>query len=254
MTLTHSPRYSLCAAVSIALFALASLASCGGSNDPVTGSTTLPKTTTPHSLAVVVQVGRAHVTSAEYLHWMGIGAATRYRPTPGRTPSPPVAYEPPAYAQCVSRLRAATHGSATAQQLLNQCRRAHESIQRRILNFLITGFWLRGEAAAQHLSLSEAQVRAKFNEERRANYPTAAAFRQFQEASHQTIPDLEFAVETQMLSTRLLERFTKAHPHEGSEQATIRAFNASISSNWIPRTSCATGYVVPDCREYKLKA
>lgn len=99
--------------------------------------------------------------------------------------------------------------------------------------------------------MSEAEVRKKFEEERRAQYPTAASFRSFQEASRQTVPDLMFAVETQMLSAKLLEKFTKTQPKGKSEQAKTAAFNLGIRIKWTAKTDCQPGYVVQDCRQYK---
>jgi hypothetical protein len=131
-----------------------------------------------------------------------------------------------------------------------ECKATYEDIRSRILNFLITGYWLRDQAAEQHISVSPREVKQRFQEERRAHY-TAAAFRRFQESSRQSVADLEFAVETQMLSAKLLTVFVKAHGDEKNEQAAVPAFNKSITSKWEPRTNCAPGYVVPDCTKYK---
>jgi hypothetical protein len=186
-----------------------------------------------------------------YGHWMAIGAATVEMPkASGRVPQP-VVYEPPAFTACVAHLQISAPKSTTAAQLKAKCVRVYQNIQVRILHFLITGYWVRGEAAEQHVSITRAEVRTRFEEERRAHYATAASFRRLKEASGQTDQDLEFAVETQALSTKLFERFARAHPHASSQQATIAAFNRGLRGNWIARTDCRPGYIVPDCRQYK---
>jgi hypothetical protein len=204
--------------------------------------------------AVVVQVGVTPITGATYDHWMAIGAATVEMPKPSGLVPKPVAYQPPDFTACVAHLHTSAPKSTTTAQLEARCKKTYAGIQARILNFLITGHWLRSEAAEQHASLSEAEVRKKFEEEKRAHYPTTASFRRLQQASRQTVPDLMFAVETQMLSTKLLEKFTKAHGHGKPEQVVIAAFNRSIRSRWIARTDCQPGYVVPDCKQYKPPA
>jgi hypothetical protein len=181
---------------------------------------------------------------------MAIGDATVEPLMPERPLPKPVAYEPPDFVACVAHLQV-RDGKSTTAQLTTKCKRTYEGIRARILGFLIAGYWLRGEADEENVSLSQADVKQVFDEEKRANYPTAASFRKLQEASGQTIPDLMFAVETQMLSAKLLEKFTKAHEKGKSERAKIAAFNRSIEGKWIGRTDCRPGYVVKDCSQYK---
>jgi hypothetical protein len=247
MTLVKQPRTPPMAVASL-LVLLVGLCGCGSA-----GRATVSGARSSSEDAPVVRIGSFSISSAAYAHWMLIGAATVEMPRPGVPPVQPVAYDPPGFEACVSRLRQSSAGVATSQ-LRTRCENTYAAIQRRILNFLITGYWLRGAAAEQHLEVSTGEVRAKFEEEKRTNYSSAAAFRRLQEASRQTQPDLEFATQTQMLSTRLLERFEKRNPHESSEQATIRAFNRSIKATWVPRTSCSPGYVVPDCKQYRPPA
>jgi hypothetical protein len=232
-----------------ALLAVLALASCGGSSGHATSSNSSTSAATA-TTTTVVRVGATPISQATYNHWIAIGAATVEMPKPTGPLPKPVAYEPPQFTACVAHLLQAAPKSTTTAELTAKCKKTYEGIQNRILNFLITGYWVRGEAAQQHASVTEAEVRKKFEEEERAHYPTAASFRRLQEASRQTVPDLMFAVETQMLSAKLLEKFTKTQRKGKAEQAAIAAFNKSISSTWTSRTSCQSGYVVPDCKQY----
>jgi hypothetical protein len=239
--------------LTVALLAGLSITACAGGTSRHAPQTGAPATAAGPAAAhaVVVKVGATPITGATYDHWMAIGAATVQMPRPG-TPLPkPVAYVPPDFSACVAHLRTSAPGSTSTARLEARCKQTFEGIKVRILNFLITGYWLRGEAAARHASVTEAEVRDRFERERRASYPSAASFRELLQASRQTIPDLMFAVETQMLSAKLLERFTAQHSHEASEQATIAAFNRGIRSRWTARTDCRPGYVVRGCRQYK---
>jgi hypothetical protein len=193
--------------------------------------------------APVVRVGTETITGALYDHWMSIGAAT-VEPPPARAP---LVYSPPSFDACVSALKA-TAPRSRVTQLRDRCRTIYEGINRRILNFLITGYWLRDAASQQHLTVTLPEVRTQFEKEKSANF-NPATFRQLEQSSRQGVPDFLFAVETRMLSARLLARFTRAHPHR-SEEANIRVFNASLRRSWVPRTNCTRGYVVPDCKQY----
>jgi hypothetical protein len=226
------------------------LIGCGTSSPEHTSTAAVSPAFAPPN-AVVVRVGATPITGAAYDHWMRIGAATVEMPRATGSLPTPIAYEPPDFSACVTHLQAIATKSTTAQ-LKAKCRHTYEGIQARILDFLITGYWLRGEATEQRVSLTGAQVRKKFDEEKRAGYPTAASFHRLEEASRQTVADLEFAVETQMLSATLLETFAKTHQAK-SEQAMIAAFNTSIRSKWTPRTGCQPGYIVTDCSEYRRR-
>jgi hypothetical protein len=240
---------SLCAP---ALLAVLTIAACGGATGHNANmARSAPFDVRARATDFVVRVGETPITPATYNHWMAVGAATVEPPRPGGPLPKPVTYEPPAFKLCLVHLLARVPKSIAAGQLRAKCKTTYESIQKRILTFLISGYWLRAQAAEQHASVTEGEVRKKFDEEKRASFPTADSFRRLQEASRQTVPDLMFAVETQMLSAKLLTRFTTAHPHEKSEQATIAAFNKSIRSKWTVRTDCQPGYVISDCKQYK---
>jgi hypothetical protein len=244
----HSPRTAL---IAVLLLSVIPLASCGsGKHDAGTDKAASRASVAPET-AVVVRIGTTLITGAMYDHWMTIGAATVEKPKPNGSLPKPVPYEPPKFTACVARLRDKTRQATPVAPLQAECKATYEGIQDRILSFLITGYWLRGEAAEKGLSVSVAEVKKKFDEEKRENYPTAASFRRLQEASKQTIPDLEFAIETQMLSTKLLGHFAAEHGEEKYEEAAVPGFNKSIRAKWRPRTSCQPGYVVPDCKQYK---
>jgi hypothetical protein len=199
---------------------------------------------------VVIQVGPTPITLASYEHWMAIGDATVELPKPGGPLPQPLAYDPPDFTACVDRARSRAPKTSLAA-LKARCQRTFDGIQARILGFLITGYWLRDQAAAEGVSVSQTEVERQLDEERRAHYPTAASFSRLLEASHQTVSDLAFAVETQILSAKLFKRFTAAHGQGTSEQAHIAAFNSQIKHEWTGRTNCRAGYVMADCVQYR---
>lgn len=227
------------------------LSACGSTDrKPTAGvAQSVRRVTAPEQ--AIATVGATPITNTVYEHWMAIGAATLHMPPPSGPLPRPVPYRPPEFSACVANLRATAPHKATSIALLRaRCRSTYESIQRRILNFLISGGWIRGEAAADHVSVTSAEVRRRFDEERRGGYPSSAAFRRFQKATGQTVPDLLFAIQTQMLSAKLLQHFA-AQTHAKSEEASIAAFNGKIVATWTRKTNCAPGYVVPDCRQYE---
>jgi hypothetical protein len=230
------------------------LAACGSGAQGHTAEKSAVDSSTPASTSMppaIVTVGTVPITETLYKHWMAIGAATVEMPKPTGPLPTPVAYQPPNFTACVDHLQAERPKATSQADLRATCNSTYTHIQERILNFLITGYWLREEAQRRRASVTAQDVRREFAAQRRARYPTAASFRRLEEASQQTIPDLEFAVETEMLSAKLVERFAAAHGDRKNEGAAVPAFNRNIRATWIPRTSCARGFVVPDCKQYR---
>jgi hypothetical protein len=197
----------------------------------------------------VVQVGKTPITRSMYEHWMRIGDATVQKPLPGQPVPKPIDYEPPNFAECVARLKASALLHESTSQLKAKCEQTYQSIKTRILRFLINGYWLREEAAEDGASVSAAEVQKEFNQVKQQEFPTAASFQRLQTASRQTIPDLKFAVETQMLSAKLLKRFAKPETKE-SPESSAEAVNKLLDQKWTARTSCQPGYVIPACTQY----
>jgi hypothetical protein len=250
-TCTHRPGVGRALAV-LVLFSAFALTSCGSSihHTASLASSTHAVSPAPRPGAVV-RIGKTAISSTVYAHWMAIGAATVEMAKPTGPLPAVIEYVPPAFAACIAHRRSLAK-TATITSLRAECRKIYEQIQARVLNFLITGYWLREQAAQIHLSVSQAEVRRKFNEDRQQDFPSATAFQRLKEASRQSVPDLEFAVETQMLSTRLLKHFTAHLGKAKTEQATIAAFNRYIASRWTRRTTCRPAYIVKDCKQYKL--
>jgi len=249
MPATRSPLRRGPARIGLALAVLA-LTSCGDTRAHTSShgpelAPTAARGPAPAS-GIVATVGRTRITGAVYDHWLAIGEAT-VKPYSAKGPLPnPVIYDPPAFGDCVARLSGATIGERR-----RRCERRYNAIQTRVLDFLIVGYWLREAAARHHLRVSSAELRREYGAEVRKHYATVGALARFEKASRQTRADLEFALETQMLSSRLIGAFAKKHPHEPSERAAIQAFNSGIKQEWVPRTTCARGYVVTDCKQYE---
>jgi len=198
----------------------------------------------------VVQVGKTSITRAQYEHWMRIGDATVEMPLPGHPPPTPMDYEPPNFTACVAHLRATSLLHESTSQLTAKCRHTYVGIKTRILRFLINGYWLREEAAEDGASVSSAEVQKEFDHIKQQSFPTEAAFQRLLAASRQTIPDLKFAVETQMLSAKLLKRFSKIENKE-SPESSEEALNKQLDEKWTPRTSCKSGYVIQACGQHR---
>jgi hypothetical protein len=222
------------------------LAACGSgvqtaSTPPVPGE---PSPGDAPAGAVVARVGHRAITRAQYEHWMRIGDVVDQASQSGRAPSKPVDYEPPGFTGCVAHLRTNGLLHESTSQLKTRCQRKYKEIQTRILGFLIYGYWLREEAAEKGVSVSNAELQREFAKIRHKEFPTAAVLHRLLTVSRQSIQDLKFTIESQMLSTRLEPKTNE--PPEGQAEALIQ----DLYKKWAPRTDCRPGYVVKDCRQF----
>ncbi len=235
--------------VLLVVFLTTALAACGGSKHATTAANTASAAPDPPETAVVVRVGTVPITKATYEHWMAIGAATVEMPKPTGPLPKALIYTPPGFSECATELHASSP-RATAAQLKTRCSKTYASIQSRILSFLITGHWLRQQAAAEHVSVTSSDVTRRLAEERKRE--GSAAYSRIVRASHQTVPDLEYAIETRLLSERLERRYIAQHKGL-TEQQQVAGFNRTITARWEPATHCDAGYVVKDCQEYRAQ-
>jgi len=126
------------AAAAAAACALVSLAGCGGGSDDL------------HGNAAVVD-GKP-ISMATYDKWMKINAQAAGSDL-----------VPPDFAACVAQQREATpKGSQpTTQQLKDVCEQRYQQLREQTMTFLIQSAWTAAEAAREHVSVSDQEVRQR---------------------------------------------------------------------------------------------
>jgi hypothetical protein len=110
----------------------------------------------------------------------------------------------------------------------------HGSAQQRrttVMNFLISGFWIIGEAQERGIRISDKEVNRQFERTRRSAFRSERRFKRFLRRTGQTIADLKFRTRIDLLSEKL--------------QAVVDP--GEFASKWRARTLCAPGFTVPDC-------
>jgi hypothetical protein len=227
------------------------LSSCGGGGQAA--ATTAAAYVPPHPTTpippgqVVAQVGATQITGTLFDHWLQIGAAGAERRSGNHSPGGPVPLDPPQFTACAAHLKA-TRPKSSAAALKSTCKTNYTNAKTSALTLLITGDWVREAAAENHISLSEAEVEKRLQEEVKKQFPTPAAFHGFQEESLQSTQDVMFGIRSQMLTTLLFQRYKKEHGHGKSEKEVAKAYETNIEK-WKGKTSCHSGFVVSYCRQ-----
>ncbi len=238
MVRTYDIRRFICTLCGVFIASLG-LIGCGATSDPV------------------ARVDDHAITKATLERWTAIEAVLAYETDPTRPVPKGVVPDPPTYINCIAYLKAPRglglgHPDQTAAQLKKQCGERRRMLQRHVLDILLVYYWLRGEAAEKGVKLTRAKIRAGLD---RA-FPNPAAYRRHLSLTGKTPADERMILEKNLLDTKLLD-LVKADfgrrqvtSQQQREQAFIGAARA-FTKKWMARTTCSTGYIVPECKEYK---
>lgn len=154
----------------------------------------------PYALpdGVVALVDDRPITLAQYEHWFAIAAKAG-----GRS----LASDPPRFTRCIAdKQRTLPRRSRTTRrQLRRQCAAEHRALLEQVMQLLISFRWIRGEAAERGITVTPAEVRAQFREQKRASFPKRRDYVRFLRESGQKEADILFRVELDILSNRIRE-------------------------------------------------
>jgi hypothetical protein len=158
----------------------------------------------------VACIGSLQITEAVFKHWSAIAAKEGSSPSGHHTPS--------------------------AQETLPQ-----------VMGFLISADWVIGEARDLHIHLSASQVRRMFEQLRRAQFPKRGEFQAFLKSSGQTLADVLFRVELNLLSTRIQARVLAGARTQRAKERALSRFVGEFKKKWQAQTYCAPAYQIGDC-------
>lgn len=114
------------------------------------------------------------------------------------------------------------------------------------LGFLIQAEWITDEAAAQGVSVSDAEARAQFLKLRKQQFPHMREFEAFLRSSGYTVSDLLFRTRINMLSSRIARHAIKGHSTEQRMRA-LTKFARDLELRWSSQTYCAARLKIRLC-------
>ncbi len=158
----------------------------------------------------VATVAGDSITKARFEHWLNVAAHAQ-----GATGGKVVVPDPPDFQRCVANKRKTAPAPAkgqpkpTTQQFLKQCRQEYDALRDQTMNFLIQAAWVQGEASDQGIKVTDKQVRRRFEQTKKQNFPTDKAFKSFLKQSGMTRDDVLFQVRVNLLSEKLRSKVTK---------------------------------------------
>lgn len=218
---------ALAIAPAIALLALVlAVSGCGGGSSTSSGATTVTVSSlsgTAHDASLtsgaVANVAGVAITKAGVEHWLAVTTALSSAASKGTS----------------------TPGASTSSQALKN----------QTLAFLISSQWVLSEAAAKGISVSEAAIHKRFTEIEHEEFKQPGELKTFMSKSGETMADLLLRVKIELLESAISQRVTASKHSSAEKQAALAAFQAAFQKRWKAKTTCKSGYVVEDCKEYK---
>ena len=115
------------------------------------------------------------------------------------------------------------------------------------LEFLISSDWVLGEARDLHVGVSAAQIKRKFDRIKGQQFRTRAEFEAFLRSSGETVADLLFRVQLNLLSERIQRHVSAVPGGPRAKQRALSRFVEAFKAKWLAQTYCAAEYTVQDC-------
>jgi phosphatidylethanolamine-binding protein (PEBP) family uncharacterized protein len=135
---------------------------------------------------------------------------------------------------------------------IEQALGASASPSHQALGFLITSEWVLGEAAARHISVSDAEVKQHYTQLVHQSFPKAGSLQKYLAKSGETEADLLARIKVELLAARIAAKVT-AGKSASQRGGLLTAFEHNFHAHWKRLTVCHAGYVMEDCKQYKGK-
>jgi hypothetical protein len=204
--------------------------------------------------SIVARIDGNSITKATLDHWTDVEAVLAYEAEPKKPVPTGVIPDPPSYAKCIaySKTTLALGGARLPQsraQLKRQCEARRRTLQRHVLDILITYYWLLGEGTENGVKATAAEIGRVKDQ----IFPTAASFHRYLTLTGERPADERLIIEKDLLDTELLqlaEAKSKPKGEHEHERVVVEAARA-FTNKWKARTSCSAGYVVTECKQYQ---
>jgi foldase protein PrsA len=192
-------RLALIAALVPALL----LAGCGSDDEVPSG-------------AVAVVDGQA-IDQRSFDHWMTVAAKTSGRPADALP-------KPPDFAGCVKAKQSGKpvegQPKVTDSEAREQCREEYDGLRAQVIGLLVTSRWLEAEARERRITVTDADVKERFEMLREQQFPKAKQYRKFLADSGQSEADVLLRVRVDLLNSKLQEQVTKGADKVSERQVT----------------------------------
>jgi foldase protein PrsA len=167
--------------------------------------------------SAVATVDGEAVAQRSFDHWMAVAAKTSGRPD-AAVP------KPPDYTACVKEKRGTKPVEGQPKladpELKRQCSEEYDALREQVVQLLVTSRWLEAEAHERGISITDTDVKERFDAQRKQSFPKRAQYEKFLEDSGQSEQDILARVRIDLLTSKLQEQVTKGSDKVTEQQIT----------------------------------
>jgi foldase protein PrsA len=156
----------------------------------------------------VATVDGTEINKDDFNHWMTIAAKTSGQPGASVPDSPE-------FTKCVEQKQKSQpkpkkgEKAPTDDQLKQQCKQEYEALRDQVMQLLTSFKWIEGEAKEQGISVSDADVKKSFDQQKKQSFPKEADYQKFLKDNGQTEQDILQRVKLDLLSTKIRDKVIK---------------------------------------------
>jgi foldase protein PrsA len=156
----------------------------------------------------VAEVDGQAIEKDSFEHWMNVAAKTSGQPN-AKVP------DSPEFTTCVADKRktapkpAKGQPETTDEDLKDQCKQEYEALRDQVLQLLVSFEWIKGEAEEMNVSVSDAEVKKSFDQQRKQSFPKDADYKKFLKDSGQSEEDVMLRVRLDLLSNKIRDEIIK---------------------------------------------
>ena len=145
--------------------------------------------------AVAVVAGNP-ITTQALAHWGYVAAVGEAESDPG---SPVIVPDPTNYTKCIASLKKIAPATIPVSELKTACSQQFDQT----MEYLIRADWIQGQAAAEGIKATPAEVEKQYATAKSQEFKTAAAFTTFLKETAQTPADILYRFRIDVLSMKL---------------------------------------------------
>jgi foldase protein PrsA len=157
----------------------------------------------------VAKVGDSTITKNEFQKWLRTASQGQAQGQNQRLAVP----DPPDYASCIAAKKKQPQqgksASPSTSQLKKQCEQEYNQLKGEVMQFLIQSEWVQQEAKAQHVSVSDAEVKRSLADQKKQAFPNEKAYQAFLKTSGMNEADILFRVRLDTLQQKLTQKVTE---------------------------------------------
>ena len=207
---------------------------------------------------VIRVAGSGSLTEGTVDHWVKVEEATNFESNPKHPIPAGAVADPPSFKQCIAWMRSyppelvAKRRREPAARLKKECETNHRAVRAHTISVLISFLWFEAEAAKKGITFAESVVRKELERFWPGVFKTREEFKNSLIYAGETYADELQRMKIDLISQALEDRAAKAAGVSGEQK--LRAYGLSLRSvtdEWVRKTSCSSGFVAPNCREYK---